>query len=342
MPHTDRSNTPRAYDTQENRYYMPSRELDIDTHTADYSTVPLNSTVPLSSTMPLNSEGHSRISTNGQESSSPDDSNNSRRRNRARNTRVINSVTLVCVLACDGGDGASTFALQIARAYSDNGYSVCLVDLDFRHGGLDVVAGCEELEGLRWHNIQAPLGHIDARDFDNDMIHWDSVAVLPSHPWHAEGKSKQWWEIKAVYEALCHNYDVIVCDCAQGITDEVITAWNALNTPIRVIPVILMRLDTLSISRCSSLLDTIKSHSDELHCEEPIALTVQKSKNRVHEISDYEAEKYLNICIHGELEYKRKIEEYAMHGWGVPALSRRQRALFNSFIRKTLQQNHLE
>ena len=60
---------------------------------------------------------------------------------------------MVAVVGGRGGAGASVLAVAIAARARTRGTRALLVDCDPLGGGLDLVAGAEELEGLRWGGL---------------------------------------------------------------------------------------------------------------------------------------------------------------------------------------------
>src|SRR4051812_19216223 len=60
---------------------------------------------------------------------------------------------VVAVVGGRGGAGASVLAVAVAGRARTRGTRVLLVDCDPLGGGLDLVAGAEELEGLRWGGL---------------------------------------------------------------------------------------------------------------------------------------------------------------------------------------------
>jgi secretion/DNA translocation related CpaE-like protein len=62
---------------------------------------------------------------------------------------------LVAVIGGRGGAGASVFATGLAVTAARCGAATVLVDADPLGGGLDLVLGWEELDGLRWPGLAA-------------------------------------------------------------------------------------------------------------------------------------------------------------------------------------------
>ncbi|WP_418969553.1 P-loop NTPase [Alloscardovia omnicolens] len=248
-------------------------------------------------------------------------------------------VPVVAIFSADGGLGASTFALQLARMCSQMGLRVCLIDGDFYSGGLDVLAGCEEQEGLRWNNVQAPLGSIDPHGFLDELVSWENVHLLASRPW--EGTHNQWWEIKAVYEAAAPYCDVIICDCGRRLSQRLATAWKDISSSILILPIILMRLTTLGIVRCSCLVNSLKEslfkEIPSSYCEPLLYIAPEKPRGLFHsyrsQVSAAQVEDYLHLDIVGKITYDSRIPRFEDAGWGIAPTHKSCQRLLKAFIR---------
>lgn len=89
------------------------------------------------------------------------------------------------VVGGSGGAGASVLASALARCAADSGINTILVDADPLGGGLDVVLGCENTDGLRWPALAASRGRLRPstlvqalpRDGNLSILSWDRGAV---------------------------------------------------------------------------------------------------------------------------------------------------------------------
>lgn len=84
---------------------------------------------------------------------------------------------MVAVVGAGGGVGASTSAALLARRWSAAG-PTALVDLDHSGGGVDVLLGLEATPGLRWPDLAAVRGALDAEDLEDVLPTWAGVEVL--------------------------------------------------------------------------------------------------------------------------------------------------------------------
>lgn len=86
--------------------------------------------------------------------------------------------TLVALIGCGGGAGASTIAASLALAALRCGRTVAVVDLDATGGGLDVVFGIEREPGVRWSAVAGADGELDGAALFDALPAARSVRVL--------------------------------------------------------------------------------------------------------------------------------------------------------------------
>lgn len=86
--------------------------------------------------------------------------------------------TTVALVGGGGGAGSSTLAAALALTAAKRGYRTHLIDADALGGGIDLVVGCEDLEGLRWPQVAATHGRVSAAAFRAALPTVGDVAVL--------------------------------------------------------------------------------------------------------------------------------------------------------------------
>ena len=74
---------------------------------------------------------------------------------------------------------------MLALTLTERGQSCVLVDADFVAGCLDLLLGLEREPGLRFSQIDAPLGRIEGAALRHELIDWEGIRVLPCDPGHA-------------------------------------------------------------------------------------------------------------------------------------------------------------
>ncbi|WP_349827146.1 septum site-determining protein Ssd [Brevibacterium litoralis] len=118
--------------------------------------------------------------------------------------------TTVGVVAGCGGAGASVLACATARQAAADGLDVVLLDADALGGGLDVVLGCEDEEGLRWPALAESRGRLRPSLLTDALPRHEGLAVLS---WDREGTVDLDGHVfDAVLAAAQQAFDLVVVD----------------------------------------------------------------------------------------------------------------------------------
>jgi secretion/DNA translocation related CpaE-like protein len=150
------------------------------------------------------------------------------------------SGAVIAVIGGRGGAGASVFATALAVAAVRTGEHAMLVDCDPLGGGLDILLGAEESDGLRWSQIGVSGGRIPAA-----ALH----AALPS-PRIGRGEEGRLsvlsceraahgptpGAVVAVLEAGRRAGETVVCDLPRYPTDAALAALGAADVTLVVVP----------------------------------------------------------------------------------------------------------
>lgn len=141
---------------------------------------------------------------------------------------------VVAVLGGRGGAGASVLAGGLAVTAARAGLRTLLVDADPLGGGLDLVLGWEELEGLRWPALTEADGRVDAPALvralpsrgDLVMLSWDRGEPRPLP---AEAMA-------ATMDAARRGRDAIIVDLPRQLDDAAVIALQAADQAYIVVP----------------------------------------------------------------------------------------------------------
>ncbi|WP_081867340.1 hypothetical protein [Bifidobacterium bombi] len=155
---------------------------------------------------------------------------------------------VVVVQCASGGVGLTTLCALLSLELTGRGCSCVLVDADFQKGGLDVLLGMENDQGLRFGSLDIPLGNVSGMALYRQLPQWEGVRVLAFDPW--DGDAPQPWLVEAVIRALAAVVDVVVVDAAYG---SVLADAPALYQAPRVV---LVELSVLGTIRSQALLRT--------------------------------------------------------------------------------------
>ncbi|RAO03842.1 uncharacterized protein GAR05_00823 [Micromonospora saelicesensis] len=141
---------------------------------------------------------------------------------------------VVAVLGGRGGAGASVLAGGLAVTAARARLRTLLVDADPLGGGLDLVLGWEQLEGLRWPSLTSADGRVDAPALvqalpsrgDLVVLSWDRGEMLPL-PVTA---------MAATVDAARRGRDFVVIDLPRQLDDAAVVALQAADQAFVVVP----------------------------------------------------------------------------------------------------------
>ncbi|PRH78925.1 septum formation initiator [Streptomyces solincola] len=139
----------------------------------------------------------------------------------------------VGVIGGSGGAGASTLACALAVTAAREGRRTILVDADPLGGGLDVLLGGEQAEGLRWPDFAASKGRVAAGALEESLpalrglrlLSWDrgdAVAIAPE-------------AMRSVLAAARRRGGVVVVDLPRRIDDAAAEALAHLDLALLMV-----------------------------------------------------------------------------------------------------------
>jgi secretion/DNA translocation related CpaE-like protein len=141
---------------------------------------------------------------------------------------------IVAVIGGRGGAGASVLAGGLAVTAGRARLRTLLVDADPLGGGLDLVLGWEQMEGLRWPALTQADGRIDAPALlralpsrgDVVMLSWDRgmPVAVPAEA------------MAATMDAGRRGRDLVVVDLPRQLSDAAVIALQAADQAFVVVP----------------------------------------------------------------------------------------------------------
>lgn len=143
---------------------------------------------------------------------------------------------VVAVVGGRGGAGASVLAVAVAARAATRG-RVLLVDCDPLGGGLDLLAGAEELEGLRWSGLAlggGGGGRVAAASLHEALPSPDGVLTVLACDRAGAGPDPG--AAVAVVEAGRRAGEVVVCDLPRTPTDTSLAVADAADLVVVVVP----------------------------------------------------------------------------------------------------------
>ena len=121
-----------------------------------------------------------------------------------------------------GGAGASTLAAGLALQAARTNRRVLLIDADSLGGGIELLLGCEAVEGLRWPEVAATQGRVTATALREALPGADGVAVLS---WDRGDESHvEPAAMRAMIGAGQRGFDVVLADLPRRLDDAAVEA----------------------------------------------------------------------------------------------------------------------
>jgi secretion/DNA translocation related CpaE-like protein len=119
----------------------------------------------------------------------------------------------VAVVGGVGGCGASTFAAALAVTASDQQLATLLVDADPLGGGLDLLIGLDDSDGMRWADLAAASGRLAAPALRAALPRLREVSLLT---WSRDAARPVSTEaMRSVLAAGRRGHDLVVIDVAR-------------------------------------------------------------------------------------------------------------------------------
>jgi secretion/DNA translocation related CpaE-like protein len=161
---------------------------------------------------------------------------------------------VVSVTPVVGGAGASTMACALAAQYSAQGMKVCLIDADLGAGGLDVVMGCEQAEGMRWADFAGLEGTVSGTELYDSVIISGGIHLVAPKRGQFDIELNQ---IIALIETVATACDVVLIDTPR-LADRITRPLNEVSddvllvipTTVQASSLVTSHKEALSQTRC--------------------------------------------------------------------------------------------
>ncbi|MET7752505.1 septum site-determining protein Ssd [Micromonospora sp. NPDC005367] len=148
--------------------------------------------------------------------------------------RPLAAARIVAVLGGRGGAGASILAGGLAVTAARSRLRTLLVDADPLGGGLDLILGWEQLDGLRWPSLTDADGRVDAPALVRALPHRGDLVVLS---WdRGELLSLPAPAMAATLDAARRGRDFVAVDLPRQLDDAAVTALQAADRAYLVVP----------------------------------------------------------------------------------------------------------
>lgn len=230
------------------------------------------------------------------------------------------TATVLTVSSPSGAVGTSVTAALLAKSLSARGCTVALIDGDPQLGGFDVLLGLEADTGLRWPDIDVPMGRLDGQGLLSQLLDWEGIAVMSSNPWQSH--TPQEWEQEAVMRALASTCDVLVVDSPRHVPLNLYSKQESQQ-------VVLVEMSVAGIARARSFV----TQSDCIFVSVP---AVRACGPRKRLIKKADAAQYLGIELIDFPKYEPAFERNLTIGLGIPSLPRRYKEFCDDILDRLL------
>jgi secretion/DNA translocation related CpaE-like protein len=152
---------------------------------------------------------------------------------------VVNRGRVLAVVGGRGGAGASVLAAAIGVAGVVAGDRVMLVDCDPLGGGLDLLLGAEDVQGLRWPDLALSEGRVPASALRAALpvpALGSGVGELSVLSCDRSGSGPRPGAVASVLEAGRRAGETVVCDVPRYPTETALAALDGADLTVLLVP----------------------------------------------------------------------------------------------------------
>jgi secretion/DNA translocation related CpaE-like protein len=216
---------------------------------------------------------------------------------------------VVAVVGGVGGAGAPCYAATLALEAGRRGHRVLLVDGDPLGGGLDLLLGIENVEGLRWPAAGSQSRAVTARSLTEALPQTGNVWVLTAGRSAADDVESP----AGLLAAARRGFDVVVCDL-----DRQVGSVGAELLAHALLTVVIVPEDVRSLSAATGVIRRVSAHAASL-----VAVTAQRRPG----LSRATVEATLGVPVVAQVRSDRRLQEALDHGIGPGGSSALRRAV---------------
>jgi secretion/DNA translocation related CpaE-like protein len=141
---------------------------------------------------------------------------------------------VLAVIGGRGGAGASILAGGLAMTASRSGHRTLLVDADPLGGGLDLLFGWENVEGVRWAALADAEGRVDPPALLEALPHRGDLVLLSFDREQLRAVPSE--AMAATIDAGRRGRDVVVADLPRHLDDAAALALQAADRTVLIVP----------------------------------------------------------------------------------------------------------
>ncbi|WP_396449757.1 septum site-determining protein Ssd [Actinomadura sp.] len=142
--------------------------------------------------------------------------------------------TTLCVVGARGGAGASVLATALGLAAAGQGLRTLLLDADPFGGGVDLMLGLEEHEGVRWHDLAERRGRLSTATLRETLPRSGDLSVLSWRRGEPVPVSDE--AVRALLDAAARGFDLVVADVPRYPGDIGRAALRSADVTFLLVP----------------------------------------------------------------------------------------------------------
>ena len=164
---------------------------------------------------------------------------------------------ILAVVGGRGGAGASILAGGLAVTAVAAGHRTLLVDADPLGGGLDLLLGWEQIDGLRWSALAGADGRVDTPALLQALPHRGDLVLLSFA--RDELASVPGEAMVATLDAGRRGRDVIIADLPRQLDDAAVLALQAADRALLIVPA-----ELRATAAATRIAQTVRLHCTDL------------------------------------------------------------------------------
>lgn len=164
---------------------------------------------------------------------------------------------MLAVIGGRGGAGASILSAGLAVTAVAAGHRTLLIDADPLGGGLDLVLGWENVNGLRWSALARAGGRVNATALLDALPHRGDLVLLSFA--RDQGPLMPADAMAATLDAGRRGRDVIIADLPRHLDDASVLALQAADRAVLIVPA-----ELRAAAAASRIVRMIRVHRDDL------------------------------------------------------------------------------
>ncbi len=208
------------------------------------------------------------------------------------------------VVGARGGSGASTLAAGLAMTAARRKAATLLIDADPLGGGIDLVVGIEDLDGLRWPEVASAAGRVSSSALRAALPGIDDLAVLS---WdRAANSTLDASMVRSILAAAQRGSRLVVIDLPRRM--------DAAATEAAVVCDVVLVLCPTDVRAAAGAV-LVAAPLRELRCD--LRLVVRSGLGPAVDGGDLAA--LVDLALLGSLPTKTSVARLADEGLGIPS-----------------------